>query len=133
MDRKNFSLGYHTHAIDSAFKRIHVARKSTEDEDLTEYATTADAIADLYMAAFDDSIAAYEALKRSVENPLPSKAVYETIVSLTEVALDGVEVRKRDADGIADALAVEEAQYAVSRGQVIVDHYADAYRGGDLK
>ena len=65
-------------------------------------------------------------------NPLPTRAMYETIRDLTELAVDGIEARAKDADGIEDKLNVAAGQYAIERGQVFVDQYSDAYAGGDL-
>lgn len=65
-------------------------------------------------------------------NPLPSRAMYETIRDLLDVAVDGIEARDRDADGIEDKLNAAAGQYAIQRGRVFVDQYEDAYNGGDL-
>lgn len=65
-------------------------------------------------------------------NPLPTRSMYETIRDLTELAVDGIEARERDADGIDDKLNVAAGQYAIERGKVFVEQYSDAYRGGDL-
>jgi hypothetical protein len=66
-------------------------------------------------------------------DPLPSRAMYETIRDLNEVAVDGIEARERDADGITDRLNVAAGQYAIERAKVFLDQYSDAYNGGDLK
>lgn len=97
------------------------------------YGSVGDAIADLYLDAFDAMSGWAASFKKSADDPLPSKAMYETIRDLTEVAVDGVEARKSDETCLADRLNTESGQYAVSRGQTFVDHYSDAYRGGDLK
>lgn len=97
------------------------------------YGNSADAIADLNGDAFAAMSEWAAAFKKSADDPLPTLAMYETIRDLTEVAVDGVEARKADETCFADRLNYEAGQYAVARGQAFVDHYSDAYRGGDLK
>lgn len=97
------------------------------------YANVADVVADLYLNAFEAMSKHAGSLKAQTTNPLPALAVYETIRDLVDVAVEGVEARERDADGLTDRLNVQAGQYAVERGKVIIDQFSDAYRGGDLK
>jgi hypothetical protein len=97
------------------------------------YGNLADAIGDLYLDAFNAMAQWTNTLKAALENPLPSKVVYEIISDLVDVACDGVDARKEDEDGLDDRLNTQAGQHAVERGRIILDQYSDAYNGGDLK
>lgn len=137
-------------SVNAQFKALGIARKysytsdgrsfsifvDSENDQLAigeGYGNTADACADLYMNAFDAAASWAASFKRDADSPMPTRRVYETIRDLVDVAVDGVEARQRDADGLDDRLNVEEGQYAVERGKVIIAQFSDAYRGNDLK
>lgn len=93
----------------------------------------ADAVADLYGDAFRAMHECAYSLQRDADNPSPTRVMYEIIRDLTQVAVDGVESRRAEEACFADRLNTEAGQYAVARGQTFLDHYSDAYHGGDLK
>lgn len=61
------------------------------------------------------------------------RKLYETIIALTELAVDGKDARERDADGPEDRRAIAEAEGTIIMGQHYVREYEEQYRNGDLK
>lgn len=61
------------------------------------------------------------------------RKLYETLVTITELAVDGVEAIKRDATCPEDRLREAEGQAAIVMAQYYVNEYAEQYRNGDLK
>lgn len=89
---------------------------------------------------YEDALNRLRALghEPNVYRPEPTELVmtrhlYETLVALNEVAVDGVEARERDADGPEDRLNVTEGQVAIERAKYYIAEYAERYNAGDLK
>lgn len=70
------------------------------------------------------------ALNADFEMP---KELYELIVSLTELAVYGLESMQDDAVDFQDRKRVAEAEGVVTKAQFLVNEYDERHRFGDLK
>lgn len=64
--------------------------------------------------------------------PVLTYHLYLALRDILPVAVDGVEARQRDADGLADRLAVVEGQSAIERIKFYVEEFRERAEGGDL-